>query len=162
MKRALRVPINRREFAAFRAERESANDEHLTGDLAKIQGTWTGKTGTNGLLQTVETFKGKTGRTDNTTPDGKEIGLVFRFELDENAKPYKRMHVYDIARYGGGAGGPKEVHGIYTFIDDNTIMFCNGFDGKYPTAFENSASSLVCTLKREPAVDHPIRRPLLP
>ncbi len=167
------APMNRKpieELAAIfanpaainpRAARETDNDEHLTGDLARLQGTWTGTTGTNEHFQTVEAFKGKTGRTDNTTPDGKEIGLIYRFDIDEDAKPHKRMHIYDIARYpGSGGGGPKEVHAIYKFIDDNTIMYCNGFDGQYPAAFENSASAPVCTMTRsrqdlEPAVSSP-------
>jgi len=140
-----------------RAELETNADEHLTGDLARIQGVWKGKTGTDGYFQTVETFKGKTGRTDNTTPAGKEIGLIYLFDIDEHAKPHKRMRIYDISRYGAGSGGPKEVYGIYTFIDDDTLMFCNGFDGKYPAAFENSASSLVYTMKREPAVKNPAK-----
>jgi RNA polymerase sigma factor (sigma-70 family) len=140
-----------------RAEPETDADEQLTGDLGRIQGAWKGKTGTDGYFQTVETFKGKTGRTENTAPDGNEFGLVYRFEIDEHAKPHKRIHIYDIARYGTDSGGPKEVHGLYTFIDDNTIMFCNRFDGKYPAAFGNSPSSLMYTMKREPAVQKPAR-----
>ena len=49
----------------------------------------------------------------------------------------------------------KRYSWIYKFINDKMIMFCNGFDGKYPAAFENSASTLVCTLKRKPAVETP-------
>ncbi len=70
----------------------------------------------------METFKGNTGRTDNTSPDGKEIGLIYRFDIDEHAKPHKTMHVYDIARYGG-SGGPKEIFRIYKFINDKMICF---------------------------------------
>jgi hypothetical protein len=131
-----------------RAKGATANDSPMIGDLARLQGTWTGMTGTNQAFQTVETYKGTTGRTDNTTSDGREIGLIYRFEIDEHATPHKRIRFFDIARYGGGGGGPNEVYGIYKFIDDNTIMYCNGFEGKYPEAFENSATTLVCTLKR--------------
>jgi hypothetical protein len=38
-----------------RAVRETHIDEDL-GDLARLQGTWTGKTGINGYFQTLETF----------------------------------------------------------------------------------------------------------
>ncbi len=45
----------------------------------------------------------------------------------------------------------RQVHGIYTFIDDNTILFCNRSDGTYPKGFENGER--VFTLKRQPEVE---------
>ena len=68
-----------------------ADDKALTGDLAKLQGVWTGKTGRNGILDSVMTIKGDTGRLDNTMPNGKIIGLTYKFTIDERAKPFKTM-----------------------------------------------------------------------
>jgi uncharacterized protein (TIGR03067 family) len=126
-----------------------ADDKPATGELAKLQGTWEGRTGRDGRYQTVMTFKKDTGATDNTTVDGKKIGLSYKFEIDEKADP-KRIHIYDIIRYGGNGSGPAHVYGIYRFIDPDTIEFCNGFDGRYPTEFKNGepGSSLLFTLKR--------------
>jgi hypothetical protein len=131
-----------------------ADDKPLTGDMAKIQGTWKGQTGRDGQFQTVMTLKGNTGKVDNTTSTGDKIGLAYKFEIDDKAKPYKTIRIYDIVRYGGNGRGPEQVYGIYEFVDANTIRFCNGFDGKYPTEFKDSEgrSSLLFTLKRDAEV----------
>ncbi len=137
-----------------RGNREATAAKLLSGDLAKIQGTWKGKAGVDRTLQTVETFSGQTGNAESTTLQGERFGLTFRFDIDENAKPYGRLHIYDIIRYSGGsAGAPDQVHGIYKFIDENTIVICNRFDGVYPTGFTDQPSSVVFTLKRETAVE---------
>jgi hypothetical protein len=131
-------------------ERGTDDDKPLTGDLAKIQGTWKERNGGNKNSQFAETFKRDTGAFDNTRPDGTKFGGTFRFEIDEKAEPYRRIHLYDMGRSVGNGGAPHEVHGIYTFIDDNTIMFCNRFDGKYPTGLDNGERVVI--LKREPEV----------
>jgi hypothetical protein len=131
-------------------ERGTDDDKPLTGDLAKIQGTWKERNGGNKNSQFAETFKRDTGAFDNTRPDGTKFGGTFRFEIDEKAEPYRRIHLYDMGRSVGNGGTPHEVHGIYTFIDDNTIMFCNRFDGKYPTGLDNGERVVI--LKREPEV----------
>jgi hypothetical protein len=126
-----------------------ADDKHLTGDMVRIQGVWKGRTGPERQFQTVMTIKGNSGAFDNTTRDGSKIGLTFKFEIDEKAEP-RRMHKYDIVRYGGNGSGPEHVYGIYTFIDNDTIMFCNGLEGKYPTEFKaGEGTSTVFTLKRD-------------
>jgi hypothetical protein len=130
------------------------DDKPLTGDMAKFQGTWKGETGRDGQYQTVMIFKGHAGTTDNTTLNGDKIGLTYKFDIDEKAKPHKRIHIYDIVRYGGNGSGPDQVYGIYEFVDANTIRFCNGFDGRYPTEFKDGErrSSLLFTIKREAEV----------
>ncbi len=133
-------------------ERGTRDDEPLTGDLARIQGTWKADTGGDKGLQFVETFKRDTGAFENTAPDGRKVaGATFRFEIDEKAEPCRRIHFYDMKRNGGIGSGPGQVHSIYTFIDDNTILFCNRFDGRYPKGFENGER--VFTLKRQPEVE---------
>jgi hypothetical protein len=131
------------------------DDKPLTGDLAKLQGVWEGKTGRErktgreGMLVTVMTIKGDTGRVDNTTPNGNKIGLTFKFTINESAKPFKTMDRFDIVRYGGAGTGPNHIFTIYEFLNDNTIRFCNGFD-KYPTEFKSADdfSTTLATLKR--------------
>ena len=138
-------------------ERGTVAEKPLTGDLAKIQGAWKEKTGGDKHLQFAETFNRNAGAFDSTTSKGKKFGGTFRFEIDESAKPHRRIHLHDIRRYGkdrgyeGNAGGPNEVFGIYKFMGDNNIMICNRFDGKYPAGFENG--EVVFTLKREPEVE---------
>jgi RNA polymerase sigma factor (sigma-70 family) len=131
-------------------ERGTRDDEPLTGDLARIQGTWKADTGGPKDLQFVETFKRDTGAFENTAPDGRKFGATFRFEIDEKAEPCRRIHFYDMRRNGGNGSEARQVHGIYTFIDDNTILFCNRFDGTYPKGFDYGER--VFTLKREPEV----------
>jgi uncharacterized protein (TIGR03067 family) len=127
-----------------------AEDKPLTGDLAKLQGVWKGTTGQDGRFQTVMTLKGQSGALDNTTSDGSKIGLKYKFDIDEKADP-KRMHVFEIVRYGGNGSGPEHVYGIYRFIDADTIEICNGFDGKYPTEFQpgEQGKSFLFKLKRD-------------
>jgi hypothetical protein len=126
-------------------------DKPVQGDLAKLQGVWKGKTGRNGIFESVMTIKGETGRLDNTTPDGNKIGLTYKLRIDEGAKPHKTIDSFDIVRYGGTGNGPDHVFGIYEFIDDNTLRFCNGFD-KYPAEFKGGdpGQSILFTLKRVP------------
>lgn len=125
------------------------DDKPPTGDVKKLQGVWKGKTGRNGIFDSVMTIKGDAGRLDNTTPNGKIIGLTYKFTIDERAKPFKTMDKFDIVRYGGTGNGPNHVFTIYEFLDDNTIRFCNGFD-KYPTEFKRADdnSTTLSTFKR--------------
>jgi hypothetical protein len=127
----------------------SADDTPKKGDLAKIQGVWKGKTGRNGMFESVMTIKGDTGRLDNTTANGRKIGLTYKITIDEGAKPHKTLDSSDIVRYGGSGKGADHVFGIYEFVDDNTIRFCNGFD-KYPTEFKDGDDGppILFTLKR--------------
>jgi uncharacterized protein (TIGR03067 family) len=126
-----------------------SDDKPLTGDLAKLQGTWKGKTGQDGRFESVMTLKRDTGALDNTTADGSKMGLTYKFEIDEKAEP-KRIHTYEIVRYGGNGSGPEHVYGIYRFIDENTVEFCNGFNGQYPTEFKGGEpGTFLFTLKRD-------------
>jgi uncharacterized protein (TIGR03067 family) len=127
-----------------------AQDKPPTGDLAKLQGVWKGTTGEDGRFQTVMTLKGQSGALDNTTRDGSKIGLKYKFEIDEKANP-KRIHAFEIVRYGGNGTGPEHLYGIYRFIDADTIEICNGFGDKYPTEFQpgEHAKSFLFKLKRD-------------
>ena len=128
-----------------------ADDKLIKGDLARLQGTWVGRTGQDGRFQTTVTIKENLCSFDNATDSGSKIGGTSSIVIDELAKPYKTIDANIISRYGGGGGGaPNHVFGIYEFIDANTIRICNGFDRR-PTDFQGGASQsfMVFTLKRE-------------
>src|SRR4051812_29205948 len=95
-----------------------AEDKTLKGDLAKLQGVWRGKTGSNGQLDTVMIIKGDAGTMDNTLQSGKRVGLTYKILIDEEAKPHKTIDSFDILRYGTDrTGGARHVYGIYKFLD---------------------------------------------
>jgi hypothetical protein len=127
-----------------------ADEKPKKGDLAKLQGTWTGKTGLDGCLQTTFIFNGDSCLFDNVTKSGEKIGGTGKVALDELAKPHKTITQTIISRYGGVGRGPDHVFGIYEFIDANTVRICNGFDQR-PTDFSgrDSQDFMVFTLKRE-------------
>ena len=72
----------------------------------------------------------------------------------KHARPHKTIDHTDIVRYGGSGNGPDHILGIYEFVDENTIKFCNGFD-KRPTEFKNGNGGppIMFTLKRETKED---------
>jgi hypothetical protein len=126
-----------------------SDDTPLKGDLAKLQGVWKGKTGRDGFFDSVMTIKGDAGTFDNTTKDGRKIGLKYKLTVNDKAKPHKTMDHSEIVRYGGSGKGPEHVYCIYEFIDENTVRFSNGFD-KYPTEFkdDDDRQPFQFTLKR--------------
>ena len=132
-----------------------AADEPIKGDLARLQGTWTGRTMRDGVLQSTMNIKGDVCSFDNVSPNGEKIGFTSKIEVNEQAKPHKTIDHTDIIRYGGSGNGPDHILGIYEFVDDNTIKFCNGFD-KRPTEFKNGDGGrlIMFTLKRETKGDN--------
>lgn len=141
------LPSPRRKMA-------TARDEPITGDLAKLQGTWTGS---DEVFHFRWTINGNISTFDNTSRDGNNIGLTSRITVNDRAKPHKTIDKTVISRYGAAGGGAAPVHilGIYEFIDENTIRINNGFNNERPTEFgaRDSWSSGVFTLKRETKKD---------
>ena len=128
------------------------DDKPIEGDLAKLQGTWTGKTGRNGVFATTWTIKGDVVRFDNLTGSGKSIGGVSKITLDPGGKPHKTIDSTIFERQGAKGGGPGVVQGIYEFIDADTIRICNGFSER-PDGFKEDNGDLsrsLFTLKRVP------------
>ena len=128
-----------------------AEDKPIEGDLAKLQGIWSGPTGRNGMFLTTWTIKGEIVEYENITKDGKKIGGVCKVAVDERAKPHKAIDQITIAREGGNGSGPKRVLGIYEFIDEDTIRICND-SPKRPTEFKfgENGPPVLFTLRREP------------
>ena len=131
-----------------------ADDKPIKGDLARLQGTWTGRTMRDGALQSTMNIKGDVCSLDNVLPNGDKMGFTSKIEVNEQARPHKTIDHTDIIRYGGSRNGPDHILGIYELVDDNTIKFCNGFD-KRPTEFKNGNGGppIMFTLKRETKED---------
>ncbi len=127
-----------------------ADDKPIKGDLARLQGTWTGKTMRGGLTQSTVNIKGDVCSFDNILPNGEKIGFTSKINVNDQAKPHKTIDHTDINRYGGSGNGPAQILGIYEFVDDNTIKICNGFDER-PSEFKNGDGRppILFTLKRE-------------
>jgi hypothetical protein len=128
----------------------TAVDQPITGDLVRLQGTWTGS---DEVFHFRWTINGNISTFDNTSRDGNNIGLTGRITVNDRARPHKTIDETVISRYGGAGGGVAPVHvlGIYEFIDENTIRINNGFNNERPTEFgaRNSWSSGVFALKRK-------------
>ena len=99
-------------------------------------------------------IKGDDCSLDNVLPNGEKMGFASKIEVNEQARPHKTIDHTDIVRYGGSGNGPDHISGIYEFVDENTIKFCNGFD-KRPTEFKNGNGGppILFTLKRETKED---------
>ena len=78
-----------------------ADDKPIKGDLAKLQGTWTGRTERDGSYQSTMTIKGDECSFDNVTRNGDKIGFTSKIEVNERAEPHKTLDHADIRRYGG-------------------------------------------------------------
>jgi uncharacterized protein (TIGR03067 family) len=128
-----------------------ADDRPIDGELAKLQGTWSGKTGRNGIMITVWTIKKDILESENTLPSGKKVGGTFKLVVDGQARPHKTIDSLTIRRDGGKGSGPDRVVGIYEFVDKDTIRVCNGAPDR-PSEFKAGAGGLpvMFTLKRLP------------
>ena len=128
-----------------------ADDKPIEGDLAKLQGSWSGKTGRNGVFTTVWTIKGDQVQFDNVTESGKKTtGGTGILALDGQGKPHKTIDSTIVKRQGGIGGGPGIVLGIYEFVDADTIRICNGSPTR-PAAFGEDVDGefrMTFTLKR--------------
>ncbi len=130
----------------------TADDKSIKGDLARLQGTWTGS---DPVFQFTMTIKEDVFAFDNIMQNGERIGLTSRIVVNDRARPHKTIDQTLVSRYGGSPGtAPDHVFGIYEFIDDNNIRINNGFDRR-PSEFgdRGPGSSGVFTLKRKTRED---------
>ena len=146
----MRFPLFMTAVFVLLASAVPAEDAPIEGDLAKLQGSWSGKTGRNGIFFTVWTINKDTLDCENTMPDGRKVGFVSKLVVDGRAKPRKTMDCLIIRRNGGSGNAPDRVLGIYEFIDDDTIRVCNNSPER-PSEFKQAENGLpiMFTLKRD-------------
>lgn len=122
------------------------------GDLAKIQGKWTGEGGPGKAIKLTITFEGNDTKVQATLPDGDTMDLKGEVRVDDQAKPLKTLDWVNF-KFPGGAAMPDRP-GIYEFDGDDTLKVCSaGLDGVRPTKFndaEGEQSPGTFVLKREP------------
>lgn len=100
-----------------------ADDAALSGDLAKIQGRWTGKFGRDNDIVVAFEIKGNEVSGHFTTKDGEDVKLKGELKLDESAKPHKAV---DWVKFTGRDGQELPANlGIYS-IEGDEFKVCNG------------------------------------
>ncbi len=130
----------------------AADDPKPQGDLAKIQGRWTGKVGPEKNFPLVLVIEGTKANASFTRPDGTDVELKGKIKLDE-AKAPKQMDWTGFVRPDGNAA--EDNLGIYE-LDGDTLRVCNGGPGNdRPDKFEDGTDGPphVILLKREKAKD---------
>jgi uncharacterized protein (TIGR03067 family) len=105
----------------------------LTGDLAKLQGHWSGKAGREQNVAVTVTIQGTSAAFSFTGPRGQRQSKG-EFKLDENAKPHKTLDWVNFTTSRGENAQPSLA--IYTLKGD-TLTLCNGGPGnERPTEFK--------------------------
>lgn len=127
-----------------------ADDAALSGDLAKIQGRWTGKFGRDNDIVVAFEIKGNEVSGHFTTKDGEDVKLKGELKLDESAKPHKAV---DWVKFTGRDGQELPANlGIYS-IEGDEFKVCNGGpNNPRPTEFkagENGEPPQLIVLKRD-------------
>lgn len=129
-----------------------ADDSAPSGDLAKIQGRWTGKFGKDNDISVAFEIKGNEVSGHFTNKDGEDVSLKGEVKLDESAKPHKAV---DWVKFTGRDGQELPANlGIYS-IEGDEFKVCNGGpNNPRPTEFkagENGEQPQLIILKREKA-----------
>jgi uncharacterized protein (TIGR03067 family) len=121
----------------------------LSGDLAKLQGRWTGKGGREKNATITITVKGNAVAFAMTLPDGQERASKGEIKIDENAKPHKTL---DWVNFTNASGESTPTNLAIYRLKGDTLTLCSGGAGKErPTEFkagEGNRPSLI-ELKRE-------------
>ena len=120
------------------------------GDLAKLQGTWSSKVGSNKEIQAKMTVKGSAIEINLTRPDNQQITLKAEMKLDEKASPKAADWVKVIAP--GGQELPS-IKLIYKLEGDTLTICMAAAERERPRNFEAAKGSgnTLMTFKREPA-----------
>ena len=124
----------------------------VTGDLAKLQGTWEEEIRPDRVVRSQWIVKGNTVSFVSTLlRNGREVSGTFKLALDEQAKPHRTIDSSHFIRSSkADINGPDNVPGIYRFLDDDKIEICNGFDVR-PSEFRDPGQrqGALFTLKRK-------------
>ena len=113
-----------------------ADDKPLEGDLAKMQGKWTGKAGPEKNFEIKIEIKGKAVTVFFTPPDGDEIQIKGELKVDEKAKPHKTM---DWTKFKNPVNGDEMPDNFALYeIKDDEFKVCSGGPGNdRPAKFED-------------------------
>jgi uncharacterized protein (TIGR03067 family) len=112
----------------------TASPGELTGDLAKLQGRWSGKGGRERNVAIVVTIQGSNAAFSITPPDGQTRESKGEIKIDENAKPHKTLDWVNFVTASGETA--RENLAIYLLKGD-TLTICSGGAGnERPTEFK--------------------------
>ena len=128
------------QIITLKREAKPAKDqkEDVKGDLAKLQGDWTGKVGPENDIPATMTVKGRSATLVVNPPGGDEIVLKGEFTVDESKQPFKTIDWTKIT-LPDGSDFP-DYHGLYRFDGDTTFEVCTNGPGKErPTEFKSVA-----------------------
>jgi uncharacterized protein (TIGR03067 family) len=132
------------------AKQESEKKDEPKGDLAKLQGEWTGMAGPEKNVLVTVTFKVTSAVVEITRPDGEVFKPTSTIKLDETAKPHKTIDWTGLTRPDGTAIGDNL--GIYIFESETTLKVCSGGPGNArPTEFKDGDGSNVVVLTKKAA-----------
>jgi uncharacterized protein (TIGR03067 family) len=134
MKRLVAALITVASAAAF-----APSDAEPSGDLAKIQGTWTTQAGPDHAIAVTLTIAGHHATVRLALPSGDTFQARGEVRLDETATP----KAWDWVKFTGLDGQElPEIPAIYE-LDGDTLTVCNGGPANdRPTQFEAGESSL--------------------
>ena len=130
----------------------AADDPKPSGDLAKIQGRWTGMVGPEKNVPLTLVIEGTKANASFTRPDGTDVALKGKIKIDESKSP-KQMDWTGFVRPDGNDA--EDNLGIYE-LDGDTLKVCNGGPGNdRPAKFEEGTDGPphIIVLKREKAKD---------
>lgn len=107
------------------------------GDLAKLQGAWTGQIGPDKEIGVRLVFKGTDVTLVMSRPGEKPFETTGEITIDDQAKPFKTIDWRKFTKPDGGDLG--ENKSIYEFEDADTLKVCSGGpDRDRPTEFKAS------------------------
>lgn len=143
-----------RQIITLKRDAKPAKDqkEDVKGDLAKLQGDWTGKVGPENDIPVTMTVKGRSMTFVVNPPDGNEFILRGEITLDESKQPFKTIDWTKITLPDGGA--VPDHHGLYRFDGDTTFEVCtNSPADERPTEFKTGAGGepRIHVYKKKPA-----------
>ncbi len=118
----------------------------LKGDLAKLQGVWTGKLGPAEDVPVTYTFQRDAVTIQFSLPgaNARSITLHGKVHLDEAATPHKFVDWLALTDPTGKT--LPDQPGLYAFVGDDTLKICNGRAGQpRPTTLPDGPPTFALT-----------------
>ncbi len=117
----------------------SPSDEVISGDLAKLQGSWTTKAGPKRDVPVTMAIKGRQVIVDVASPLGLAIHAEGRLKIDDTAKP-KTIDWLEFSIVDGHE--MPEVLGLYELKGDTFKMVNGGPNNGRPSEFKKGDGAL--------------------